>query len=124
MSEERRPSFNLDILDEDEGMLLFVGSLNCIRHRPYIGIGERMQKGQAALLLPSMSDFASGHYLNQIKEAIVTLSQKNNIKKFTISCGCQWVILSTDGELIKKELKDEYDIDLTIRERTHLDFDH
>ena len=108
-----------------ESQILFVGSVNCLRHKPFTEIGKKMQDGKAAILCPSMSDFSSGRYLTQIKEAIADLSQERDTKKFLIVCGCQWVILSTDGDLIVKEMKDEYDIDVEIFQDDHLEFgDH
>ena len=110
---------------DETAILVFVGSLNCIRHRPYMRIGEMMQEGKAALLCPSMSDFSSGRYLNQIVDAIVELSKERGTKHFVLTYGCQWVILSTDGELLTEQLKREYDIDLKLWEDSHLEFgDH
>ncbi len=109
----------------EKGMLLFVGSVNCLRHKPYRRIGSLMREGRAAVLCPSMSDFSSGRYLNQIVNALAELSQERGTKQFVIACGCQWVILSTDGELLKERVKQEQDIDLTIFEDAHLEFgDH
>ncbi|MCD7762156.1 MAG: hypothetical protein LUI14_02960 [Lachnospiraceae bacterium] len=109
----------------EKGMLLFVGSVNCLRHKPYRRIGALMREGRAALLCPSMSDFSSGRYLNQIVEALAELSREHGEKRFVIACGCQWVILSTDSELLKERVKREYDIDLTVFEDAHLEFgDH
>ncbi|MCD7751179.1 MAG: hypothetical protein LUI10_05495 [Lachnospiraceae bacterium] len=110
---------------DETAILVFVGSLNCIRHKPYMRIGEMMQEGKAALLCPSMSDFSSGRYLNQIVDAIVELSKERGTKHFVLTYGCQWVILSTDGELLTQRLKREYDIDLKLWEDSHLEFgDH
>ncbi|MCD8379558.1 MAG: hypothetical protein LUC95_04370 [Lachnospiraceae bacterium] len=110
---------------DETAILVFVGSLNCIRHKPYMRIGEMMQEGKAALLCPSMSDFSSGRYLNQIVDAIVELSKERGTKHFVLTYGCQWVILSTDGELLTEQLKGEYDIDLKLWEDSHLEFgDH
>jgi len=129
-AEERmpRPGRKGDNLLEElseKGVLLFVGSVNCLRHKPYRRIGALMRAGRAALLCPSMSDFSSGRYLNQIVDALAELSGECGTKQFVIACGCQWVILSTDGELLKERVKQEYDIDLTIFEDAHLEFgDH
>lgn len=110
---------------DPERQVIFVGSVNCLRHKPFTEIGKQMQAGRASILCPSMSDFSSGRYLTQVKDAIVELSEERNSKKFLIVCGCQWVILSTDGDLICKELKDEYGIDAEIFEDDHLEFgDH
>lgn len=108
-----------------DAQLLFIGSLNCLRHKPYMGIGKLMQQGRASVLSPSMTDFSTGRYLRQIVEAVVELSRERNCKRFILSFGCQWVILSTDGELIRQELKDEYDIELIFHDDSHLEFgDH
>lgn len=108
-----------------DAQLLFIGSLNCLRHKPYMGIGKLMQQGRASVLSPSMTDFSTGRYLRQIVEAVVELSRERNCKRFILSFGCQWVILSTDGELIRQELKDEYGIELIFHDDSHLEFgDH
>ncbi|MCD7843617.1 MAG: hypothetical protein LUG17_03205 [Clostridiales bacterium] len=110
---------------DESAVFVFVGSLNCIRHKPYAQIGKMMQEGRAAMLCPSMSDFSSGRYLNQLVDAIVELSQERNTKHFVVTCGCQWVILSTDGELLIERLKNDHGIDLKIAEDAHLEFgDH
>lgn len=108
-----------------DGQILFVGSVNCLRHKPYLGIGELMQQGKASILCPTMSDFSSGRYLNEIEEAVVELSEERNTKNFVIICGCQWVILSTDGDLICENLKREHGINAVISQDDHLEFgDH
>lgn len=105
--------------------LVFVGSINCLRHRPYAGIGKLMREGKACILSPSMTDFSTGRYLRQITDAIVELSQERNCKKFILSFGCQWVILSTDGEMIRQELWNEHGIELIFHDDSHLEFgDH
>ena len=109
----------------NDAQILFVGSVNCLRHKPYMGISELMKEEKASILCPSMSDFSSGRYLTQIEEAIVELSEERNCNDFVLICGCQWVILSTDGELIKEHLKNNHGIDLTISVDDHLEFgDH
>lgn len=97
------------------------------RIRLHLGtrIREMMRAGRAALLCPSMSDFSSGRYLNQIAEAVVELSRERGTKHFVLTFGCQWVILSTDGDLLAERLKRDYDIDLVLWEDSHLEFgDH
>ncbi len=121
---------NTNLLEErldgdDTAILIFAGSLNCIRHKPYMGIGKMMQEGRAALLCPSMSDFSSGRYLRQIEDAVVELSAERGTTHFVLTCGCQWVILSTDGDLLRETLKNEHSIELKIVEDAHLEFgDH
>lgn len=111
--------------DNVNAQIIFVGSVNCLRHKPYLGIGELMKEGKASILCPSMSDFSSGRYINQIEEAIVELSEERNCRDFILICGCQWVILSTDGDLITDRLKQDHDINLTISVDDHLEFgDH
>lgn len=100
--------------------LLFVGSLYCIRHNPFSNVGELMRNGRCSVLCPSMSDFATGRYLKQIEEAVVELSQEYETKHFALIHGCQWVILSTDGDYLKATLKDQYGIELTIKDDSHL----
>ncbi len=108
-----------------DAQLVFVGSVNCLRHRPYAGIGKLMQAGKASILSPSMSDFSTGRYLRQITDAIVELSKERDCKRFILSFGCQWVILSTDGEIIRQELMDEHGIELIFHDDSHLEFgDH
>jgi hypothetical protein len=108
-----------------DAQLLFVGSVNCLRHRPYAGIGKLMQQGRASILSPSMTDFSTGRYLRQIADAVVELSQERDCKRFILSFGCQWVILSTDGELLRQQLREEHDIELILHDDSHLEFgDH
>lgn len=108
-----------------DAQLVFVGSVNCLRHRPYAGIGRLMQAGRASILSPSMTDFSTGRYLHQIIDAIVELSEERNCKRFILSFGCQWVILSTDGEMLRQQLKDEHGIELLFHDDSHLEFgDH
>ena len=111
--------------DNKNEQILFVGSVNCLRHKPYLGIGQLMKEGKASILCPSMSDFSSGRYINQIEEAIAELSQERNCREFVLICGCQWVILSTDGDLICERLKNDHDINVTLSVDDHLEFgDH
>lgn len=111
--------------DDPTARLLFVGSLNCLRHKPYMGIGSMMQEGRAAVLCPSMSDFSSGRYISQVSDAVVELAQEYETRHIVLLCGCQWVILSTDGELLQETLMEEHGITLTIIEDDHLEFgDH
>lgn len=108
-----------------DAQLLFVGSVNCLRHKPYMGIGKLMQAGKASVLCPTMTDFSTGRYLRQITDAIVELSQERNCRRFILSFGCQWVILSTDEDVIRRELQEDYGIELIIHDDSHLEFgDH
>lgn len=108
----------------ENGQMIFVGSLNCLRHKPYMQIGQLMKEGKASLLCPSMSDFSSGRYITQLEEAILELSEEGNCKDFVVIGGCQWVILSTDGDLIREHMADQ-GITVTINEDDHLKFgDH
>lgn len=106
----------------ENAQILFVGSVNCLRHRPYMVIGKYMQEGRAAILSPAMSDFSSGRYIKQIEEAIIELSNERNTKDFVLLAGCQWIILSTDGDLICQKIKEEHDINLTISVDAHLEY--
>ncbi|MGI6072537.1 MAG: hypothetical protein ACOX75_05950 [Lachnospiraceae bacterium] len=108
----------------DNAQILFVGSVNCLRHKPYLEIGQLMREGKASILCPTMSDFSSGRYLAQIEKAIEELSEERDCKDFVIICGCQWVILSTDGDLICEHLKTK-GINAVISQDDHLEFgDH
>lgn len=108
-----------------DAQLLFVGSVNCLRHKPYMGIGKLMQAGKACVLSPTMTDFSTGRYLHQITDAIAELSRERNCRRFILSFGCQWVILSTDEEIIRRELQEDYGIELIIFDDSHLEFgDH
>lgn len=107
----------------ENAQLLFVGSVNCLRHKPYMQIGQKMAEGKAALLCPSMSDFSTGRYVNQIYDAIVELSQERNTKNFVLAFGCQWVILSTDADLITERLEQEHGIKVVLYDDSHLDED-
>ncbi len=107
-------------LSENPDMqILFVGSVNCLRHRPYSNVGKLMQEGKVSILCPSMADFSGGRYLGQIEEAILELSGERHCKKFMILCGCQWVILSTDEELIISQMKEDHGIDVVIDSDAH-----
>ena len=101
--------------------LLFVGSLNCIRHKPYMEIGKKMATGKASFLCPSMSDFATGRYLHQICDAVAELHMERGILNFVIAFGCQWIILSTDSELIAEQLHKKYGINVMFYDDSHLE---
>lgn len=113
----------LELMDgvSPDAQLLFVGSLNCIRHKPYSDFGGLMQSGRAAFLCPTMSDFSTGRYLHQVEDAILELSRERNTQTFILTFGCQWVILSTDADLMKERLKTQHGIDLLIRDDSHLE---
>ena len=119
-----------DLLEEffagaPDAQLLFVGSLNCLRHKPYLRIGQYMREGRASVLCPSMADLSTGRYLRQVVDAIVELSRERGSRNFILSFGCQWVILSTDSEMIQQELRDNYQIELTVFDDSHLEYgDH
>ena len=75
---ERRKKSGADIINEIYGetpdaQLLVVGSVNCLRHGPYVEIGKLMQQQRASILCPSMTDFSTGRYLRQVKEAILEI---------------------------------------------------
>lgn len=121
MDEKRSRKFSIDELlkDSPNSQLLFVGSLNCTRHRGF-QMGELMKEGRMAILTPSSADYSSGRYINQIVDAIVELSKERNTRDFTLMYGCQCALLSTDFEMIKDELKNDYDINLDVHENCHL----
>lgn len=53
------------------------------------------------------------------------LSRERGSRNFILSFGCQWVILSTDSEMIQQELRDNYQIELTVFDDSHLEYgDH
>lgn len=108
------------LTEKPAAQILFVGSLNCLRHKPFLGIAEYMREGKVSLLCPTMTDFASGRYLQEIKEAVRELSEEKEAREFVLIYSCQWVILSTDGELLKQELEDELGITLTLWDDSHL----
>lgn len=118
---EKKKSILEERIKDKDSQFIFVGSINCLRHRPYVDIVKLMKEGRASVLLPSMTDFSAGRYINQLIEAVAEISKERKSKKFVLSCGCQWVILSTDGELICERLKNEYGIQMTIEEDSHLD---
>lgn len=99
--------------------LLFVGAVSCTRHRGF-QMGELMREGRMAILSPTATDFATGRYLHQIVEAIVELSEERNSKEFVLMYGCQLAVLSTDFDLIAKELKENYDITLSVHDHCHM----
>ncbi len=107
--------------DRPDAQLLFVGSVNCLRHRPYLGIGTWMQQGRASILCPSMTDFSTGRYLRQIKQAVAELARERNASLFFLMFGCQWVILSTDGELLRQELLEECGVEVRFHDSSHME---
>ena len=116
----------LEILDnpiQSDTEYIFIGSWNCLRHRPYMSFNKIMQAGHGAIFTPSMADFSLGKYLSQIEEAIVALSQERGCKKFVLYTGCQWKILSSDNDFLIDNLKMDHDIDLTIHDGNHLEVD-
>ena len=117
----RTDSLMQELLDlTPDTQVLFVGSLCCLRHQPFQNAGQLLQSGRFSILCPSMTDFSTGRYLRQIVDAIVELSEERNTKHFALIHGCQWVILSTDGSLIQEELKEQYGIELVIKDDSHL----
>lgn len=102
-----------------EGQILFVGALSCTRHRGF-QMGELMRKRKLSVLCPSAADFATGRYINQIRDAVVELAQERGAKEFVLMYGCQCLVLSTDFELIRKSLKEKYGIELSLHEHCHL----
>lgn len=103
--------------------LVFVGSLNCLRHKPYMQIAERMAAGTAALLCPAMAEFSTGRYLNLLRDAVLELAEERGAHSFVVAYGCQWVILSTDADLLAEELKHDHGIDLRFFDDSHIDED-
>ena len=123
---ERRKKSGADIINEIYGetpdaQLLVVGSVNCLRHGPYVEIGKLMQQQRASILCPSMTDFSTGRYLRQVKEAILEISAERNSLQFILMFGCQWVILSTDGELLRQELLEEHGIQIRFYDGSHME---
>lgn len=117
----RGGSILADILARDpEAQILFVGSVNCLRHKPFFGIADYMRRGVASILCPTMTDFASGRYLRQVKEAVEELSRERGTKRIHLIYSCQWVILSTDGELLRQEIMDEQGVELILWDDSHL----
>lgn len=102
-----------------DAQLLFVGALSCTRHRGF-QMGELMREGRMAVLCPTATDYATGRYLNQMKEAVIEIALERNAKEVVLMYGCQCAVLSTDYELMKQQLREEYGIRLTIHERCHL----
>ena len=100
--------------------ILFVGSLCCARHKPFEAAAKLMQEKKLSMLCPSMSDFATGRYLHQVEEAILELAAERNSKHFALIHGCQWVILSSDVTLLQQELREQHDIELTVKDDSHL----
>jgi len=100
-------------------MLLFVGAVGCTRHRGF-QMGELMREGRMALLCPTATDYATGRYLHQVVDAIVELSGERNVKEFVVMYGCQWAVLSTDFDLLARQLREEHGILVTLHEHCHL----
>lgn len=118
---KRKGHFSLDSLLEGQpdAQILFVGALNCVRHRGF-QMGDLMRQKKLAALCPSSADFATGRYLSQMSQAIRELSAENQIKKFVIMYGCQCAVLSTDFDLICQDLKEKDGIEVTVHEHCHL----
>ena len=107
-----------------DGQVLFVGALNCLRHKPFMRIGELMQSGRVSVLCPTMTDFSTGKYIYEVMDAIRELSEERNARQFTVVFGCQWVILSTDQDMIREQMKEE-NIEVAFFDDSHLEFgDH
>lgn len=102
-----------------DAQLLFVGAVSCTRHRGF-QMGELMRRGKMAILSPTATDFATGRYLHQIVEAAAELCQERNSKECVLMYGCQLAVLSTDFDLLAKELKEDYDITLTVHDHCHM----
>lgn len=100
--------------------LLFVGAVNCLRHKPFLGAAEQMRRGRLSLLCPSMTDFASGRYLHQVREAVAELAAERGAAEVVVIFGCQWVILSTDGALLAQEIQEECGVKVTFFDDSHL----
>ncbi len=100
--------------------LLFVGAVNCLRHRPFANAAAAMRCGELSLLCPSMTDFASGRYLRQVRDAVAELAAERGATEFVVLFGCQWVILSTDADLLAQELADELGVTVTFFDDSHL----
>lgn len=101
--------------------ILFLGSVNCIRHKPYWGIAKHMREGKVSMLCPTMAEFSTGRYLTLVKEAIAELKEERGADEFMLMTGCQWVILSSDGELLMQEVRDELGVNLTLYVNDHLE---
>ena len=100
--------------------LLFVGAVNCLRHRPFANAAAAMRRSELSLLCPSMTDFASGRYLRQVRDAVAELAAERGATEFVVLFGCQWVILSTDADLLAQELADEFGVTVTFFDDSHL----
>lgn len=121
---KKKEKFSIrDLLKNSENsQILFVGSLNCTRHRGF-QMNELMLEKRLSILCPTPSDFSSGRYLKQIIDAIVELSEERKSKDFTLMYGCQCALLSTDFNLLETELKEQYDIHLYVHQHCHLCMD-
>ena len=106
--------------EKPNAQIIFVGSLNCLRHKPFNSAAKYMHDGKFSVFCPTMTDFASGRYINQVKDAIEEVSEERGAKEFVLIYGCQWVILSSDGEILKQELHDEQGVELTFFDDSHL----
>jgi hypothetical protein len=118
---KRGGGFSIDSLlaGKPEAMLLFVGAVGCTRHRGF-QMGELMRAGRMALLCPTATDFATGRYLHQIVEAMAELKEQRRVTEFVLMYGCQCALLSTDFDLIRQQLREEYGITLSVHESCHL----
>ena len=102
-----------------ETMLLFVGAANCARHRAD-QMAELMRAGRLALLCPTAADYATGRDLHQVEDAMVELSERKGVKEFVVMYGCQWAVLSTDFDMMARELKEVHGITAVLDATCHL----
>lgn len=106
---------------EPKTQIIFIGSVNCLRHKPFREIAKYMMESKASILCPTMSEFASGRYITLIKDAIKELKEERNSNDFVLIYGCQYKILSTDSELLIKEVKEGFDVNLKVIDDSHLE---
>ena len=102
--------------------IVLVGSLNCMRHKPELGIGRLMQSGKASVLCPTVTDYSTGRYLNQLYDAILEINALRGATDFKVITGCQWEIISTDASMLVSRLRDEHGLNVVISEEGHLDY--
>ena len=113
------------LAEKPDAQIIFIGSVNCLRHKPYWSVAKYMREGKVSLLCPTMTEFAFGRYMNMVKEAVAELKEERGAEEFVLIHGCQWVILSSDGELLCEDVQRQLGVRLIIEDDSHLEFgDH
>lgn len=98
---------------------IHMGALSCMRHR-----GEEFtalqRQGKMAFLIMDEIDFITGSYIEDLKRAAHEVCLEHRPQELYIACGCQATLLSTDFDMLERELADELGIPVIIDRKCHL----